>query len=245
MTVRDFVRYRARDAHHWAWNQRLRLGDARVSHHVNGSQAEFLVGDWKEYWRATSTMNEPDILERTIEHTNPGDIVWDVGANVGTYSVHLAKQAEHVIAFEPVAGNYRRLLENLEENNVRGDVMVCAAAISDRNDLVPFWVKEQERGEGTHKIDRDRSTIQLPAYRGDDLNIPSPDVIKIDVEGHEQAVLDGMPQRLQSANYVIVETHDDEDVDAIRAALLLAGLEPSLVDRESSRSETFVEGVRG
>jgi len=65
----------------------------------------------------------------------------------------------------------------------------------------------------------------VPVARGDSLDLPPPDVIKIDVEGAELAVLDGFGQLLQAARAVYVEVHDLDEREDVLQTLRDRGLE--------------------
>jgi precorrin-6B methylase 2 len=58
----------------------------------------------------------------TTLDTSPGDIVVDIGANIGTVSLYAAKLcgAERVLSFEPFPDNYGRLCKNVEQNSDKG-----------------------------------------------------------------------------------------------------------------------------
>ena len=114
---------------------------------------------------------------------------WDVGAHTGVYTLLVAavNPAAHIRAFEPNPAVVPMLLGNLEANRLPEDI-VEAAALSDVSGVayldVPFNVTAATVGA---------RGIPIRAVRGDDVDDGSPvDLVKIDVEGHELAVLQGM-----------------------------------------------------
>src|SRR6516225_6093965 len=64
--------------------------------------------------RAGSVLSkEPDTI-RWIDSFEPNDVFWDIGANVGVFSLYAARRKVRVLAFEPSAGNYMILCRNVE-----------------------------------------------------------------------------------------------------------------------------------
>ncbi|MHC4403011.1 MAG: FkbM family methyltransferase [Planctomycetota bacterium] len=122
----------------------------------------------------------------------PGDHVLDVGANIGYFTVLLARSAGptgRVWAFEPVAG-YRRSLEwHLERNELASQVVVvpwglsdstgrCAIAVGDSSATFHWTSAEPPSGEETVELK------PLDEVRTE-LGIERIDLVKLDVDGHE------------------------------------------------------------
>jgi FkbM family methyltransferase len=124
----------------------------------------------------------------------------DVGANMGIYTIYVARETEcrKLLAFEPEQRGYDQLRANLLINGLSERVESRQAAVSDRNGRVPF-----EPGSPTHNVlskvssapDASRS---VPAVRLDDalFAVDQRIALKIDIEGHERAALEGMTQIL-------------------------------------------------
>jgi FkbM family methyltransferase len=112
----------------------------------------------------------------------PGRVFYDLGANVGFYSVMAARRGAIVHAFEPEPGNLLALRRHVELNAL--NIVVHEAAVSDVEGRATFG------GSGsTGRLGDGRIEVQTVAL--DSLTIPPPDVMKIDVEGAELAVLRG------------------------------------------------------
>jgi FkbM family methyltransferase len=164
-----------------------------------------------------------------LEITRHGDCVWDVGANVGFYTRQLLKQvgpAGKVVAFEPIPSHAKQLLEMAAGTQLT--VFEGALAASDGE--MPFTISG-ENGEMS-AIGSGSGAVTVRTARGDSLiaeGFPSPDVLKIDVEGFEGDVLDGMPGALGGARAVVVEVHFQALIrrgipnDPIRVQRLLRG----------------------
>ncbi len=93
---------------------------------------KYLVPNRQCLWRVKSLhTKEPDTLE-WISKFNNDDILIDIGANVGMYTIWAAvKQGVNVYAFEPESQNYALLCRNIQLNNIQDRVTAYCMAISD------------------------------------------------------------------------------------------------------------------
>lgn len=143
---------------------------------------------------------ESEELEALLARVSPGDTVWDVGGNIGIYSVLLGRAAPegHVVAFEPVPQSRERLVGNLERNGVT-NVTVEPLALSDQDGeaLMAIFpdapgcdriVIESSNGEAPESMRV--ATVTGSGYC-DTSPFGEPDVIKVDIEGHEPEFLRG------------------------------------------------------
>jgi FkbM family methyltransferase len=143
----------------------------------------------------------------------PGDVVFDIGAHVGFYTLlaaELVGSSGRVVAFEPVPENLRYLKSHLRMNRVKNTV-VCPVAVG--------------RGFGVMGFDRGVSSTQgrlsasaplkVPVVGLDEYvaqrGFPSPKVIKMDIEGGELDALEGAKTLLSSVRPVIfLATHSPQ-----------------------------------
>lgn len=131
----------------------------------------------------------------------------DVGAHFGFYSVlaGLSNPGCSVFAFEPVPENAGILRKNLEMHSIQGEIR--EAAISDRSGRLPFQVSHASDSSGFVANPKggllktiDMETTCLDAHRA---AMPEgPVIIKIDTEGHELQVVNGMRDLLRERNDV-------------------------------------------
>jgi FkbM family methyltransferase len=174
----------------------------------------------------------------------PGMVVFDVGANVGTHTLALAEAVGSngtVVAFEPQSQAYDALETNVAHNDF-GTVQTENAALGSETETAQLHVEHDDPGVGSHSLRRrseDIATTEtIQVIRGDEYVSQTgtiPDLIKIDVEGAEQAVLKGLDQTLKEHSPIlVVEVHDIANGDAVRDYLRSLGyaLTESDVDKE-------------
>ena len=206
------------------------LTDARVkvSHRTRAGQEvvmTFFAPNYVCRWRADSfSQKEPDTL--TWLESNPGLTLWDVGANVGIYSIYYAKACNgEVFAFEPSLFNTRVLAKNIVTNGVADRVVMLPFALSDRNASLPLRVLGEVEGGALNSFGSEfghdgfsfapQLEFTTAGVRSDWLVhsgvAKRPNIIKIDVDGIEHLILSGMQEILQShdCKSVLVEINDD------------------------------------
>lgn len=158
--------------------------------------------------------SEKSELTDLLREIKPDDVFFDIGANTGLYTLFAAKHcpAADVVAFEPYPPNVRLLKHDTEQNNLE-NVDVRREALSDSMGTVEFDQPEQEdAGYGSGSIQarsgNSHSTVEVPAKSGDELisndEIPVPNIIKIDVEGAEPLVVEGMKSALSNPDCRLV-----------------------------------------
>ena len=153
-----------------------------------------------------------------LDSIEPGEVLVDVGANVGIYSIYagLIRGAE-VHAFEPEALNYAELNKNIYINSMHDRVTAWCMAMLDRHEVDRLFLggfaeglSHHDFGENTWKADKDFGPLQTRkdarlrqgcvSYSLDALvadgSIPAPHHIKIDVDGLEHLVVNGCQGQL-------------------------------------------------
>ena len=155
-------------------------------------------------------MNERAMRRRFSREVQPGAVVYDVGASVGSYTLLASRRCGpggRVVAFEPLPANLEFLRRHVALNGAT-NVTIVPAAVSDR------------AGRSAFQSTRDRVTSQL-SPTGDievdcitldgliaDTGLPPPDCIKIDVEGAEARVLRGASDLIdRNRPLIFLETH--------------------------------------
>lgn len=114
---------------------------------------------------------EPLETQWMFDHVGPNDVVVDVGANIGYYTLLLAKQVGHagrVFAFEPDPVNFDLLQRNVERNGYR-NIVLERLAVSDVTGSVTLFTNEENRGDHRiHPTTSDLPAVEVPSVRLDD-----------------------------------------------------------------------------
>jgi len=157
-------------------------------------------------WRVdTLFTKEPDTIE-WIRGFEASDILLDIGANVGMYSIFAAKtRGIRVYAFEPESQNYALLYKNIVVNGVSDLVTGYCAALSDEETFSLLYLSDFQLGGSCHTFGaaldpnlRERESEHIQGCFSTTLDrlvergvLPVPTHIKIDVDGFEHKVLRG------------------------------------------------------
>jgi FkbM family methyltransferase len=119
----------------------------------------------------------------------------DIGANAGFHSLCAASTFSRVHAFEPVPATARRLRGNVELSGAGDRVHVHEAALSDRTGSVAMRLEPGHCGMNRIEASGEGASIEVPMDTLDALaereSLCDVDLVKIDVEGHERAVIAG------------------------------------------------------
>ncbi|MBF0244952.1 MAG: FkbM family methyltransferase [Planctomycetes bacterium] len=152
---------------------------------------------------------EPETLE-WIGTFAQDDILWDIGANVGVYSLYAAKKGHRVLSFEPSPSNYYLISRNIELNGLDDRISAYCVAFNDESKLDTLFMSNTELGsalstfgEETDWQGKPMSTALRQSMLGfsvddfvRDFHPPFPGHIKLDVDGIENKILRGAPKTL-------------------------------------------------
>jgi FkbM family methyltransferase len=167
--------------------------------------------------------HERRTLRRFLADLLADDVVLDVGANVGAYSCFAGQVCEWVVAVEPFPPNARALVANARLNGLRNVELLPyalgattgAAALDHPPDADPAT------GRVALTDATAAGTTGVEVVRGDDLvasgAMPQPTVVKIDVEGAEELVVEGLREALTDdrCRLVFCEVHSPERIRAV------------------------------
>ena len=164
--------------------------------------------------RANSALSkEPDTIE-WIEGFTADDVFWDVGANVGVFSLYAAmRRRVRVLAFEPFADNYMVLCKNIDINSVGDRIIAYCVAIAGNTELGLMNVAAPDMGTALHQFGSRGETSRystdtistcaqgMLGFTIDDFirqfQPPFPTRLKLDVDGLEWKILQGSRQTLR------------------------------------------------
>ena len=170
--------------------------------------------------------------KRVIELVRPGMVCWDIGANVGFYTLLFAEVAGprgKVFAFTPLPGNIDLLRRHIRMNGF-GNVRVLAGALGGFDEDVRF-----DPGPGTSMGHiASEGSLKVACWRADTLlatgEVEAPDIIKIDVEGAEAEVLRGARRAMERHPVIFLATHGEKVHGECVKLLLASGYEVRALD---------------
>jgi FkbM family methyltransferase len=196
------------------WLRRRTRGGSSVSRISRGPAAGLLIDSGGVNPGYALGISEPVVQRALQRHLKGRDVFYDVGANVGFFTLLAARlvgSEGHVYAFEPVPATATRLRRNLRLNGFE-NVEVLEVALSDVSGSLDLGIGDDPLTAAVGVADSHKTELRVEAASIDDLlgrkAIKPPTFVKIDVEGHDPAVLRGM--RTSSKRWrptVIVELH--------------------------------------
>jgi FkbM family methyltransferase len=183
------------------------------------------------YWLGSYEHEKRLAVEKGIKR---GDVFYDIGANVGYFSLLAAKLSApdgRVVAFEPLPRNIAFIQRHITLNNLEERIKVIEAAVSDHSGSA--WFDPDISTSKGHIADQGQLEVKLVCL--DELvrtgEIPLPDVMKIDVEGAEAEVLRGAMHTLHACHPLLyLDTHQREAHEQTVAILTSLGYTITCLD---------------
>ena len=215
--------------------RRLERPPVTVRQVVEGHEILFSVLTWVEYHNRArdSYTGEPDMVSWLKQNLRSGDVLWDIGANVGAYSLLAAKLIPDasVVAFEPYIPTFSHLWENIVLNDLTKQIVPLCVAVSDRTTMDQLGISDSRAGSSEHVLGGKSFKISQPstAMRGDDAvsvsSVALPALLKVDVDGYEVHVLNGMSSLLKGSSIrsCIVEVDRGKTEEPVDGLMRSAG----------------------
>lgn len=223
------------------WLTMTRVVGRSYTREIAGSNATLRTATPAETRQVVNLGNERAVVCDLLTELEDDDVFHDVGANVGIYSLLAADRigGDRVVAFEPHPPTAARLRDNAQRSGVEPNVVEAALSTT--------------AGEGRMTVPTDRAGVlfgrlsadgDVPVRldRGDSLtdDVPTPTVLKIDVEGGEPDVLRGYGERLSDVRLGYVETHGNgEELES-----LLSGAGFSLEVVHERDGQEYIKAVQ-
>jgi FkbM family methyltransferase len=188
-------------------------------------------------WLGSYEDRKQELFARAVK---PGSVVFDIGANVGFYSLLASVCTGHqgrVLAFEPVPRNITYLRRHMEMNHLQ-NVEVIEAAVSDRTGESSF---EEGRNPSIGRLEPS-GRLHVRTVALDPLveagAIPPPDIMKIDIEGGEADALRGARRTLEVYRPdLFLATHGRHVHEECCALLSTMGYEIRVLGDDETRDE--------
>ena len=202
----------------------------------------------------TREVDHKVMLERIVR---PGMTIFDIGGNIGYYplmELTLLKGTGKMVIAEPSPSNVSLLRRNLELNGY-SHVPVLDAAVSDQRGHRSFHLSEQSNLGTFHPLGGGSETLTGKTVEVQTLTVPllaerfgKPDLLRMDVEGHEVEILNGMVDDIRQGKYaptVIFEPHlsrytADHDMAATLRAMFSLGYHVPMLSSSSARGSARI-----
>ena len=197
----------------------------------------------RSYWLHDPLFHEQFPLTALRTLVCRGATVYDVGANIGLYSRFFLNclGASRVVAFEPMSDNVLQLIANLELGGVKNQVTILQCALADADEQQDLQLDDfssasaalnsvtgGQASQGRKQYGLPPKTEAVTCRRLDsvfaEMNLPPPDVIKVDIEGAEVMFLKGALQVLQRHSpKLMIELHGADQAKSVYQNLRGAG----------------------
>ncbi|MFA5844038.1 MAG: FkbM family methyltransferase [Coriobacteriia bacterium] len=190
----------------------------------HGQIVFFCPGKLPEWRARTLLTKEPETIE-WIGTFKDDDVLWDIGANVGAYSLYAATLGHPVLSFEPSPSNYYLLSRNIEINRLDNKVSAYCIAFNDTTKLDVFFMANTELGGALNSFGEATDWQGNPftaslkqamvGFGVDDFieqfGPPFPNHIKLDVDGIEDKIVRGSRRTLADSRLksVLIELHTE------------------------------------
>ena len=242
------------------WIKDYIQNDSYVKKKILGKEIIFFVPNHLTNWRVDNFFTkEPETIEWINKFINKDEIIfWDIGANIGIYSLYAALKHKNiqVTSFEPSTSNLRVLTRNISINNLNNKISVFNNPLTNKPNKI-LTMKETNFIEGGafntfgeeinfegKKID---SKMEYRIYgtsinyilEKDILNIP--DYIKIDVDGIEHLILDGASNYLNNNKLkeILIEINENFE-DQYRSIFKIMN-ENNFILKDKKRNESLID----
>lgn len=181
------------------------------------------------FWRAQTLLSkEPETIQ-WIRSMSKNEVLFDVGANVGVYSVYAGKRGVKVFGFEPESSNYYALNQNIMLNDLSSNVTAYNFALSDAEGvdvlkLTSFVPGSAHSTFGDNEFFKqtDEPTVFVQGAFSTTLDnliykngLPIPNYLKIDVDGIEAKIIKGAQRLLRETTLkgILIEINEDMEED--------------------------------
>lgn len=195
---------------------------------------KFFVVNELTRWRINSFYEKEPETIKWIDDFDEKEVLWDIGANIGIYSIYAAKKGLAVLSFEPESANYRILNKNIRLNSLQNKISAFCIAF-DRNysigklqmtmldeggSMSTFTnldiVESQDKEDTEVRFEQGMIGISIDEFISR-LSPKFPNYIKIDVDGNELSIIEGASEtlkdkRLKGLSIELDSSDGDKDI---------------------------------
>ena len=230
---------------------------------VCGQEIKFHNPNWLTQLRAkTLFTKEPETIN-WLNHMPHGSVLWDIGANIGTYSIYAAKNNIRVIAVEPSFMNIEILNRNVISNRVQDLVTIVPCAVGSNTGVLDFYMSSSAlTWGGAHnsvgsnigydgKPIKDAVSTTAICFTIDNLaeilKLPYPTHIKIDVDGLEAEVLQGASNAIENVKSILIEVDKNYESQKLEIEAILKNTNFKLsfeaVDHQETANQIWTKSL--
>lgn len=232
------------------------LTQERTRVKIAGRQLVFATPNWLTHRRAKQLFTDEPETIAWIDDFENDSVFWDIGANIGIYSVYAAtRKSCDVVAFEPAFLNLTILQQNIDLNKLSNKVTIFPVGLSSTRGVKTLYLsRENFISGGAHNslgkpVNQyggemiSTMEIKVPAETLDSYfdyySKQAPDYIKIDVDGLELDILQGASRVLKKVKEISIELlGNNQSDDRIHKILTDAGL--SRITEEESNFRNVI-----
>jgi len=195
----------------------------------------FSIHNETTLWRAQGLYTKEPVTISWIRGFEDDSIFYDIGANIGTYSIFAASINKiNVLAFEPESYNFQILMENIIKNNLNDKIVAYPLGISNQTEITSLFLSKFTKAGSHHMIQKNldhnlkkRTTTIKQGIFSTSLNdliskwgLPIPNYLKIDVDGIEYKIIEESNLLLKNKNLksILIEINSNrkEDLNIIK-----------------------------
>lgn len=216
-----------------ATTRSIKVRNFNYSNSFKFKSLKALVVNEKSFWRFRNLEKKEPETHDFLSSISDGDMLWDIGANIGQMTLSAAKQSNcKIISFEPDPANFFILQNNIFINNLGNRVMALCMPLSDNNSIVGLPFDQNSIGffnagrSNLSIFDNTKDTqvhnsILASSMTGDSFLALYPESLpthlKIDVDGIELNILFGLKNVLKSnrlKSIIIEAIHSGDDANS-------------------------------
>lgn len=207
---------------------------------INVNSIKIFLKDGNErlyLFNKVSFVIEKDLVN-WIDSFNKKDIFYDIGSNVGMFSIYAAKKKIKCFCFEPHYSNLETFLYNVRLNNVQNNIVILPVLLSNKSKITKFFLRDLTPSAGKNEIAHSRSKYIIGEkinYNSQNINIGRnilnsaltintcadtldniidnyklrrPTKVKIDVDGAELLILNGFKNNIKYVSEIMIEMYE-------------------------------------
>ena len=229
---------------------------------TNGVSFTLSCTNWITHFRwYLFKTKEPETIDFINNFISPGDVFFDIGANIGVFSIYASKKHKNIktYCFEPEISNLATLKENIISNGLMDQTYIYSLGIGNTTGISRLHLQDLTPGAALHSEHKEDLEYSFEGkkpiiwtegiyvvtldYVCSELNI-IPNVIKIDTDGNEGKILQGASKTLKSSslNAIILEMPLEQEEYCV-SLLSKSGFKRKIHSNKASRNQIWLKSI--